>query len=302
VLSTLDNSKDTSTNQGKVFQGVGGVGKNIAETIHRLGSEAVLISLIGQDNWGQTVKNYFEKLGMSTEGLLLSSGLGTGVYNSISSEKGHTISSVTSMKIFDSLTPEVIQPLLDSQLTNSNYVCLDGNLPVKIMAIIAKACHDAKIPLWYEPTSPYKCAKIVLGGALEWITFISPTITEMEEIARALGYKGPKRDAIECAKTLFKVNPKLNIVSHSQSGVDLFRYDVNNGNITQEHFPSNPSVPVVNRTGAGDTLVGAILIGLTNNMSLDDAIKLGIRAAEATIQSDFSVAPELSPEFLKTVL
>jgi len=70
-----------------------------------------------------------------------------------------------------------------------------------------------------------------------------------------------------------------------------------------KHYPAHAIDPrsVVSVTGAGDSLVGAILAGLMQNSSafgnpdsLDGVIKLGQSAAIETLRSPFAVSPSLS--------
>jgi len=61
------------SNAGKSLQGFGGVGRNVAECIHRFGHQVHLVSIIGNDLWGSGIKRNLETLGMATKGLIQSS-------------------------------------------------------------------------------------------------------------------------------------------------------------------------------------------------------------------------------------
>jgi len=55
----------------------------------------------------------------------------------------------------------------------------------------------------------------------------------------------------------------------------------------------------VNKTGAGDTLTGGIISGLVKGMPIQQAIRVGIKVAEETIQSEASVSTAIDPTYLK---
>ena len=124
------------------------------------------------------------------------------------------------MEAFDELLPEFVEPHL-KEIRTASFVCMDANIPSETMLVIAEACEKAGIPLWFEPTSRFKCGKIVTSKALPLLRYISPTISELGDICASLGYAGSGRDTKECSRFLLKLYRKLVIVCHHQNGVDL---------------------------------------------------------------------------------
>jgi len=61
-----------------------------------------------------------------------------------------------------------------------------------------------------------------------------------------------------------------------------------------------PALPATPRdvTGAGDALVSGTLYGLSQNLDLCDARRLGLAAAAIIVESESSAAPCLTPEAL----
>lgn len=77
--------------------------------------------------------------------------------------------------------------------------------------------------------------------------------------------------------------------------------------IVIKHYPAHTIEPqyAVNVTGAGDSLVGALLAALVQNPStfsnpesLDDVIELGQSAAIETLRSPLAVSPSLSIKYM----
>ncbi|KAF7306884.1 Indigoidine synthase A-like protein [Mycena indigotica] len=87
-------------------------------------------------------------------------------------------------------------------------------------------------------------------------------------------------------------NPESGLlVAHAESGSQV---------LIVQHFPSHPT-ELVNSTGAGDSLVGALLAGLSqensplsNPLSLERLIDNCQQAASLTLQSQLAVSPQLN--------
>jgi pseudouridine kinase len=67
---------------------------------------------------------------------------------------------------------------------------------------------------------------------------------------------------------------------------------------TSETSGQIPSIltKVVDPTGAGDALTSVVLYGLLNELSIDDAVRLGVSAASLTLRRFGSVVPDLDLE------
>ena len=55
---------------------------------------------------------------------------------------------------------------------------------------------------------------------------------------------------------------------------------------------------IVDSTGAGDAFSAAVIFGLLNEVTVDEAMRLGMTAASLTLQSRETVLPDLSQELL----
>jgi pseudouridine kinase len=55
---------------------------------------------------------------------------------------------------------------------------------------------------------------------------------------------------------------------------------------------------IVDPTGGGDALNAAVIFALMNDISLDDAVRLGVSAASLTLKHRGAVLPDLSIEKL----
>jgi sugar/nucleoside kinase (ribokinase family) len=71
VLGKADKLLPRTTSMGGITVGQGGVGRNIAEALARLGGvNPLLVTALANDFFGEMSLRYFEKLGMSTNGIV----------------------------------------------------------------------------------------------------------------------------------------------------------------------------------------------------------------------------------------
>ena len=105
-----------STTPGSVSLSPGGVGRNIAEAVHRIlskkpGSQTpVLVSLVGEDTMGGVLRNQLSLTGMRTDGLILASGKASAVCNMVLDTEGGLITGVADMDIIESLEGNAVSP------------------------------------------------------------------------------------------------------------------------------------------------------------------------------------------------
>lgn len=103
-----------STMPGSVSLSPGGVGRNIAEATHRIlsknpGSQIpVLVSLIGEDIMGGVLRGELSRVGMRTDGLILTPGKTSAVCNMVLDTEGGLITGVADMDIIESLEGKAV--------------------------------------------------------------------------------------------------------------------------------------------------------------------------------------------------
>jgi pseudouridine kinase len=97
--------------------------------------------------------------------------------------------------------------------------------------------------------------------------------------------------AIHAAKQLVSLGAEIVIITLGEKGVAYA--DRSGGGHIQAR-----KTEVVDSTGAGDALSAAVIFGLLNELSLDEAMRLGVTAASLTLRSRETVLPELTADLL----
>jgi pseudouridine kinase len=143
---------------GLTVSSFGGVGRNIAETLARLGRQVSLVSAVGDDYQGRALSSHARQLGVDTTNLLTASSRHhkTATYTAIHDKDGDLYVGIADMEIFKSITESVIQGIYGA-VRKSKCVVVDGNLEPEIFATLVKFCHTYRVPVFFEPTSNHKC-------------------------------------------------------------------------------------------------------------------------------------------------
>lgn len=93
------------SNPGKVSQAFGGVGRNIVENIARMGGDAAMLSLTGNDFMGISAREQLENLGVDVHNIFPVDGENTGMYLSILNDKNDMEIAICNMVILEKITP-----------------------------------------------------------------------------------------------------------------------------------------------------------------------------------------------------
>src|SRR4051812_23232396 len=95
-----------SSNPGATAIAHGGVGRNVAENLARLGSPVRLIGVVGQDDAGSALLDQLGLLDVALRGVRRSADCATGTYTAVLDHDGGLVIGVADMAATDSLGPE----------------------------------------------------------------------------------------------------------------------------------------------------------------------------------------------------
>ncbi|KAJ2908573.1 hypothetical protein GGI21_002749, partial [Coemansia aciculifera] len=231
---------------GTVHTSVGGVGQNIARAAHYLGAPTFLISAIGNDAHGHSIKLDLDKIELSTDYLQIQGdGMRTAVYNAIHQPNGDMVVAVADMDINEALSKQQIAEAFDR--LDPGVVGLDGNISALALATAITLAAHRHTCVVFEPTSVPKCTAVLkalsfIGRsetvASKLVQVVTPNALEVQAMARtALELKlvestpadGAVReianlhcqlsnDTIRAALTLFPLFP-IQVIKLGENGV-----------------------------------------------------------------------------------
>jgi pseudouridine kinase len=275
----------TST-PGQIRVSVGGVARNIAENLARLGVSVAVLSAVGDDASGRRILQRTQEGGVNTEHIIVKPQSRSAAYLVVLDEAGSPFVSVDDMDVIQAITPRYIYARR-GLISQAEMIIFDANLsPLTIESIMSLARkHD--IPVCADPTSVTLAPR--LKPYLSQLRLITPNAAEAEALC---GLPAVKRSQAErAAKTLVKQGVTIAVVTLAELGL-CYASSASSGHIAAI------KTDVVDFTGGGDALTAALVFGLLNDFSLDEAVRLGVSAATLTLQCRDTVCPDISLEKL----
>jgi pseudouridine kinase len=265
----------------------GGVGRNIAENLARLGEKVVLLSAVGDDGSGRRILQQAEACGIDVSHVLVDAGHRTAAYLAVLDEVGDLAVSIDDMDISPILlTPEYVYRRR-ALFRDARIVVLDANLSPATMDTIFRQAGRYKVPVCADPTS----ATLAPGLCpyLSQLTLVTPNGAEAEALCGVTVVD--RVGALEAAQKLVGLGVQIAIVTLGATGL-VYATSQESG-----HVPAI-ACDIVDQTGAGDALTAAVVFGLLNDLPIVEAVRLGTSAAALTLQSRETVRPDLSLEKL----
>ncbi|KAL3673792.1 hypothetical protein V7S43_001484 [Phytophthora oleae] len=175
-----------TSNIGTIKQSSGGVGRNIAECLHRLRLDPLLVSSVGNDASGSVLLEDLKKIGMNTSGINVSDNLSTAVYSAVLDATGDMDAAIADMSAFESIESLAIS---DKSIDNAKLVIADGNLTPATIGDLFKRSARLGVDTWFEPTSVQKALRVVEGDGVSSMKYMSPNADELHAISEAIRQK-----------------------------------------------------------------------------------------------------------------
>ena len=165
------------SNPGTVHTSAGGVARNIAENLARLGVDCRLVSAVGDDHHGQTLLRLSQDAGVNVENVQEISSAPTSTYLSVLDDTGDMHVAIADMGIIDQLSADHLKPL-EPMLQQAAMIVLDANLPDDALAWLTE--HFADKPIFADTVSTSKASR--LAPCLSSIHTLKTSTIEVEAL------------------------------------------------------------------------------------------------------------------------
>lgn len=280
--------KFATSNPAEVRRSYGGVARNVAENLARLGHPVRMISVVGQDENGEQMLEHTAEAGVDISAIIRTQAYPTGFYMGVVDQAGSLLFALDDMRLLEAITPHYLQEQ-QAIFKASSMVFLDANLPTKTIRAAVNLARRAKIPVCADPTSSTLAER--LKPFLPKLFLITPNGKEASVLTGLTFETSERRLALEAARELVNQGVRIALVALAEFGVVYATPE------TTGHIPAIRT-RITDPTGAGDAMTAAVLYALLNEYDLDDAIRLGVSAASLTLRHRGSVNPALSLEGL----
>jgi pseudouridine kinase len=269
-----------SSNPGSVTVSPGGVGRNIAHNLARLGVKTGLITAVGNDAHGREIVTKARAAGIDIS-LAVTTSEPTGTYVAMLDHMGEMSVAVNDMAGTAQLTVAMLKHRHD-RLENAKLIVADCNIPEESLTFLTR--YRGKLIV--EPVSVAKCVK--MKG-------LSPLLAATPNRLQAQTLTGIMvrtiADARKAAAALHEIG-----IAKVMIGLDVQGCVISEAGGEMLHVPIHESEAGVARdaTGGGDAAVAGFAYGLLRGLPLDQIGQLAQAAASLAIASLDSVSERLS--------
>lgn len=268
------------SNPGRVRSTPGGVGRNIAENLARLGLDVQLVTALGDDAPSRDLAASAREAGIGLDGLVIRSGVPCPRYLAIDNERHELAVAISDMRALEALTPErLAEEPRAGLLAAADVVVVDANLSAQTIAALPQL---TGAPLVLDTVSVAKAPR--LEPLLSRAAAIKPNGLEA---ARILGRPvDTLEQAEQAARSLVERGVGSAFVTPVGAGIG-WADTANSGSFAL------PDVQVANTIGAGDSFVAGLAYALLAEMDTLTAARFASACSAITLASEDSVSDEM---------
>jgi rfaE bifunctional protein kinase chain/domain len=255
-----------------------GMSGNVAQNITSLGGIPYLVSVVGNDVSAETLKKFLNKKGVASDYLVVDANRPTTRKIRIMTQHHHLVRVDYEMKHF--LDDEVEKSLINkvaSVIKEIDMVIIEdygkGVISRRVVEKLVQIAHENKKMVLVDPhrTNP--------GDFYYGVDLLKPNFEESLALAGISyeDYKIHKKNISEVGSLLRdKVKSKYVILTQGKEGMSIF---------SDQEVMQVPTFArqVFDVTGAGDTVIAALALGLSSGFSIDEACVLANFAAGVVV-------------------
>ena len=261
----------------------GGVARNVAENLARLGLDVGLLSILGDDEMGKALLSDLVRHGVDVAAMARTAEKPTGEYVAVIGPDGRLVLGLADMDIFALLTKAHLDRA-SPFLAEASIVFADCNLPADLVADLARRRAGAGFRLALDAVSAPKTRRLPQSLAGVDLLFLN-----RDEADAYLG--GPQMTPVAAAAALRARGADAVVLTLGEAGAIVADMS---GTL---HMPA-VEAEAVDVTGAGDAMIAGTLYSLDRGETLAAAVRMGALLAAITTEHGASVHPELSEGFL----
>ncbi len=277
------------SNPGYIRYANGGVARNVAENLARLGLNTHLLSAVGDDALGRNVLAATRQAGVQVDTCWTLPDAATSTYISLHSSDGDMAVAVNDMDIVARINPALLATRTDALQLATAWV-LDCNLSEEALVWI---CHlETQKPIFVDGVSAFKCLRI--RSLLHRIHALK--LNQLEACALSGMQSNTSADMQAIAQWLHLQGVQQVVISLGSQG--LFWSDKNAGHGKLDALPCK----VVNTTGAGDALLAGLVYAYLQTQALPQAALLARACATLTLGCEEANYPDLSMASITSLL
>lgn len=277
-----------TSNPARAAWSFGGVARNVAENLARLGEDAALLSAIGEDEGGEGIMEHARRCGIDTRHVLRDASLGTAEYVAVLDPAGRLHVGVSDMRAIESITVTAFERAWEDA-AGTSWIFADCNLSSAVLGCALEAARSRGAALAIDAVSEPKVRR--LPERLDGLELLMLNEREAAAYLACAPGEFAQRSPRELASAVLARGARSVVITMGKRGAVAAGpgFLEIRGAVRAEQ---------VDETGAGDALCAGILHALARGADLREGLCTGMLAAALTVESRATVRPDLSRELL----
>ena len=272
---------------GTVHRTAGGVARNVAENLARLEIETTFLSAVADDEFGERLIAQSTLAGVDCSHVLRVSQARTAT-SLILRQSPSKATRLDDFKIVDFIDSDYLMEH-EWLFENAALIVIDATLNEEALDTLFELAALNDVRVCADPTSPLMAARLI--KYISNLYLVVPNASETVALCQLDEPATQRDEAIYTAQALVNMGADIAVVTLGEQGL-AYADSSGGGYIRAIH------TNVVDTSGAGDALSGAVIFGLLNGVPIDEAMRLGVAAASLTFESAQTVLPTLCQELL----
>ena len=250
----------------------GGKGANQAVAAKRLGASVSMIGQVGDDIYGTELLKSLRSEGVSVENVSVSHGIHTGV--ALIGVEDSGLNSITAVYGANMAESAAYEKSIRQAVGDADVLLIQNEIPHRYNVIAAEEAREKDLVIIWDP-APVREGAVDLASIATLITpnehEIVPFIDENEIIVADI------ESAFELSLKISKSFSAIPIITLGEMGAVV----VDKG---ETHAEQARSVVAVDSVGAGDAFSGALAVGISEGMTLTEAVRFASFAGSICVQ------------------
>lgn len=276
------------SNPGHIYLTAGGVARNIAENLALLQVDTHLLSAIGNDVWGQILRERCQQVRLNIEHSACPADAPSALYLAINNDQRDLALAIVNTAIIDHISPTYLASKT-SIINDFPLLVADANLREDSLHYLCTTF--AHIPIYLDAVSATKARKVK--------DFVGKCHTLKANLAEATAMSGIEGYT---TKALLQMRDYFMNKGTQQIFITLGKDGSFYANTTMYGFVAPTSITVASTSGAGDAYMAGLVYAHLQQESLSDTAIFASAMSIAALMSQHTVNPQLHLSFIQDII